>query len=107
MGIIRVKYVRDDGDDTAYQDYAIPAGEAIGSPDTFLITASHWESGREGHGRDGGTSAATVTSPSVNPGHPLREDRGRRMNGSPWSWLVWVLGVILLVLLIMFILQRV
>lgn len=50
MGIIRVKYVRDDGDDTAYQDYAVPAGESIGSPDAFLITASHWESGEKGKG---------------------------------------------------------
>lgn len=50
MGIVRVKYVRDDGDDTAYQDYAIPAGEAIGSPDAFLLTATHWESGEKGLG---------------------------------------------------------
>jgi hypothetical protein len=50
MGIIRVKYRRDDGDDTAYQDYCVPAGEAIGSPDTFLLTATHWEDGEKGKG---------------------------------------------------------
>lgn len=50
MGVIRVKYHRDDGDDTAYQDYAVPAGEAIGNPDAFLITATHWESGEKGLG---------------------------------------------------------
>jgi len=50
MGIIRVKYVREDGDDTAYQDYCIPQGEAIGSPDAFLLTATHWEGGEKGLG---------------------------------------------------------
>ena len=50
MGMIRVKYVRDDGDATAYQDYAVPKGAAIGSPDTFLLTATHWESGEKGKG---------------------------------------------------------
>jgi hypothetical protein len=50
MGIIRVKYHRDDGDDTAYQDYCVPKGAAIGSPDAFLITASHWEQGEKGLG---------------------------------------------------------
>jgi Peptidase family M23 len=49
-GIIRVKYRRDDGDDTAYQDYAVPKGAALGSPDTFLLTATHWESGEKGLG---------------------------------------------------------
>jgi hypothetical protein len=50
VGIIRVKYRRDDGDDTAYQDYCVPKGAAIGSPDTFLLTATHWESGEKGKG---------------------------------------------------------
>jgi hypothetical protein len=50
MGLIRVKYRRDDGDDTAYQDYAVPKGAAIGSPDTFLLTATHWEAGEKGLG---------------------------------------------------------
>jgi len=50
MGIIRVKYTREDGDDTAYQDYAVPKGASIGSPDAFLITATHWESGEKGLG---------------------------------------------------------
>lgn len=49
-GIIRVKYVRDDGDETAFQDYAVPKGRAIGSPDTFLITAQHFELGEKGKG---------------------------------------------------------
>lgn len=50
MGIIRVKYVRDDGDDTAYQDYAVPQHAPVGDPDAFLITATHWESGQKGAG---------------------------------------------------------
>jgi len=50
MGILRVKYRRDDGDETAFQDYAVPKGAALGSPDTFLLTATHWESGEKGKG---------------------------------------------------------
>lgn len=54
-GIIRVKYVRDafggePADDTGYQDYAVPKGEALGDPDGFLITATHWEAGEAGRG---------------------------------------------------------
>jgi hypothetical protein len=49
-GIIRVKYRRADGDETAFQDYAVPKGAALGSPDTFLITATHWEAGEKGKG---------------------------------------------------------
>lgn len=54
-GIIRVRYTRDayggePADDTGYQDYAVPRGEAIGDPDGFLITATHWEAGEAGRG---------------------------------------------------------
>lgn len=44
-GTIRVKYVRDGGDATAYQDYTAANGKG-----DFLITAQHWESGQKGIG---------------------------------------------------------
>lgn len=45
LGEIRVKYVREGGDATAYQDYTVPRGK-----DDFLITAQHWEAGEKGIG---------------------------------------------------------
>ena len=44
-GWIRVKYVRDGGDATAYQDYSVARGMS-----DFLITAQHWEAGEAGVG---------------------------------------------------------
>lgn len=42
---VRIKYVREGGDATGYQDYEL--SPLSGS---FLITATHWESGRRGVG---------------------------------------------------------
>jgi murein DD-endopeptidase MepM/ murein hydrolase activator NlpD len=42
VGVIRVKYVREDGDSTAYQDFTVTPQSAA-----FLITATHWEEGRK------------------------------------------------------------
>jgi N-acetylmuramoyl-L-alanine amidase len=50
LGVIRLKYVRENGDATAYQDYTCAQGASIGSPDTFLLTATHWEAGESGLG---------------------------------------------------------
>lgn len=44
-GEIRVRYVRDGGDATAYQDYHVNNGET-----SFLITAMHFEDGQRGVG---------------------------------------------------------
>ena len=54
-GVIRVKYVRDEfngqpADDTGYQDFSVPRGAALGDPDAFLITMTHWEDGEKGRG---------------------------------------------------------
>jgi hypothetical protein len=58
-GTIRVKYVREDGDATAYQDYTVTQYGALDDEqeadpdhpaDSFLITAQHWESGQKGVG---------------------------------------------------------
>lgn len=44
-GRIRVRYEREGGDDTAYQDFTVGAGEP-----RFLITHNHSEAGRRGIG---------------------------------------------------------
>ena len=44
-GWIRVKYVREGGDATAYQDFSVVRGMS-----DFLITAQHWEEGEAGVG---------------------------------------------------------
>ena len=62
-GTIRVKYVREGGDDTGHQDYAVPAGA-----EDWLITATHWERGEKGVGGrwainvGGGIAAAYITT---------------------------------------------
>jgi len=62
-GDIRVKYVREDGDATGYQDYTVKRGA-----EDFLITAHHWERGESGLGGrwyinvGGGIVVATVTT---------------------------------------------
>jgi hypothetical protein len=62
-GTIRVKYVREGGDDTGYQDYTVAPGA-----EDFLITATHWEKGQRGVGGrwwvkcGGGLSAIKVTT---------------------------------------------
>jgi hypothetical protein len=48
-GVIRVKYIRENGDDTAYGDHTVTE-QAIGNPDTFLITQVHFEPGQAGQG---------------------------------------------------------
>jgi hypothetical protein len=45
VGNIRVKFTREGGDDTAYQDYAVNSQQ-----DSFLITHMHMEMGEEGVG---------------------------------------------------------
>lgn len=45
VGTIRVKYVRENGDATAYQDYTVTSKSA-----DFLITAQHFETGEKGQG---------------------------------------------------------
>lgn len=49
VGVIRVKYVREGGDATAFQDFTV-TGYAIGNPDSFLITHMHMENGEAGIG---------------------------------------------------------
>jgi hypothetical protein len=49
-GVIRVKYVREDGDDTGYQDYIVTRDGVLGSPGSFLLTAQHFELGQAGLG---------------------------------------------------------
>lgn len=49
-GTIRLRYTREDGDDTAYQDFAVNNKGAIGNPDRFLITHTHFEAGKAGIG---------------------------------------------------------
>jgi hypothetical protein len=62
-GWIRVKYVRENGDATAYQEYTVSPGR-----EDFLITALHFEKGQRGQGGrwhvqcGGGLSAIDVTT---------------------------------------------
>jgi hypothetical protein len=62
-GEIRVKYVREGGDATAYQDYTVAPGK-----EDFLITALHFEKGERGRGGrwhidvGGGLSGVTITT---------------------------------------------
>jgi hypothetical protein len=62
-GVIRVKYVRENGDATAYQDYTVAPGA-----EDFLLTAVHFEAGRRGQGGRwwvkcyGGLGAVVVTT---------------------------------------------
>lgn len=46
-GRIRVKYVRDDGDATGYQDWQVIDGPGT---DIFLVQPMHWEQGESGKG---------------------------------------------------------
>lgn len=48
-GTIRVRYVRSDGDATAYQDYVLTK-DSIDPGDSFLITHVHFEIGKAGVG---------------------------------------------------------
>lgn len=63
LGEIRVKYVREGGDATAYQDYTVARGH-----EDFLITAQHWEAGEKGIGGrwyinvGGGITTARITT---------------------------------------------
>ena len=50
VGVIRVKYVRENGDETAFADHHVSREAAIGSPGSYLITATHWEIGQAGMG---------------------------------------------------------
>jgi len=63
-GDIRLKYVRDNGDETALQDYTVRRGK-----EDFLIThGGHWEDGEKGEGGrwwinvGAGISKATITT---------------------------------------------
>jgi hypothetical protein len=49
-GVIRTKYTREGGDDTAYSDRIVTRGTPFGSPDSFLITDVHFEVGQAGVG---------------------------------------------------------
>lgn len=68
QGVIRVRYTREDGDDTGYQDYLVTRDGVIGSPGSFLLTAQHFELGQAGMGGrwwircGGGLSAITLTT---------------------------------------------
>jgi hypothetical protein len=44
-GTIRVRYTRENGDHTAYQDFTVAPGQ-----DDFLITHAHHEKGQAGQG---------------------------------------------------------
>lgn len=63
LGDIRVKYEREGGDATGYQDYTVRRGR-----EDFLITAMHWEAGESGIGGQwminvgGGITRATITT---------------------------------------------
>jgi hypothetical protein len=67
-GEIRVKYVREDGDDTGYQSYTVHRDAVIGSPGRFLLSAQHFEVGQSGLGGrwwvmcGGGLSSITLTT---------------------------------------------
>jgi hypothetical protein len=62
-GVIRVRYTRESGDHTAYQDFTV----APGMPD-FLITHNHHERGQAGQGGrwwvevKGGLSRVNITT---------------------------------------------
>jgi hypothetical protein len=68
QGVIRVKYTREDGDETGYQDYVVTKDGVIGSPGSFLLTSMHFEAGEAGMGGrwwircGGGLSAITLTT---------------------------------------------
>lgn len=68
-GWIRVKYVREGGDATAYQDYSVVRGLS-----DFLLTAQHWEAGQAGVGGrwyvnvGGGISKVSVATRYVKGG---------------------------------------
>jgi hypothetical protein len=68
-GWIQVKYVRENGDATAYQTYSV-----VRSLSSFLITAIHFEQGRAGQGGrwhlkcGGGLAAVDVTTRYVKLG---------------------------------------
>jgi hypothetical protein len=49
-GVIRTRYTREGGDDTAYSDRIVTRGTPFGSPDSFLITDVHFEVGQAGVG---------------------------------------------------------
>jgi hypothetical protein len=49
-GVIRTRYTREGGDDTAYNDRIVTRGTPFGSPDSFLITDVHFEVGQAGVG---------------------------------------------------------
>lgn len=71
-GTIRVKYVREGGDATGYQDYTVANGRS-----DFLIQPIHWEAGEKGVGGDwyinvgGGISKAVVGTRYVKAGGVL------------------------------------
>jgi hypothetical protein len=49
-GVIRTRYTREGGDDTAYSDRIVTRGTPFGSPDSFLLTDVHFEVGQAGVG---------------------------------------------------------
>lgn len=65
-GVIRLKYVREDGDETGFADWTVVRGATLGSPASFLITHTHFEVGQAGLGGrwwircGGGLAALTV-----------------------------------------------
>lgn len=65
-GVIRVKYIREGGDETGLQDFTIVRGATFGSPPSFILTHDHWEVGQAGVGGrwwikcGGGLSALTI-----------------------------------------------
>lgn len=65
-GVIRVKFRREDGDETAFQDFTVIKGVSIGEPDTFLVNAMHMELSEKNKGgrwymrADGGLKAIKI-----------------------------------------------